>query len=201
MVRNDGGVCLRKQSYTLNSQLSLLRLLFFVLFGTLKYKNGQKRAFLLFSSLKNGHSSFLHFLAFFMVFLPDFPGSYAIQYYRRQILLPDPQKISRGSSKNFSVFHEKFWPVSRDHFACHFKVIWPVPRFAFVPKWTKPQARENWAIGGRGLMGSMRLLGPLGLMGDGPDLEGLFGLPGSLGPVTPTGPGLYFITFFVVPSL
>ena len=112
-----------------------------------------------------------------------------------------PEKIFRGSSKNFSVFHEKFWPVSRDHFACHFKVIWPVPRFAFVPKWTKPQARENWAIGGRGLMGSMRLLGPLGLMGDGPDLEGLFGLPGSLGPVAPTGPGLYFITFFVVPSL
>ena len=112
-----------------------------------------------------------------------------------------PEKFFRCSSKNFSVFHEKFWPVSRDHFACHFKVIWPVPRFAFVPKWTKPQARENWAIGGRGLMGSMRLLGPLGLMGDGPDLEGLFGLPGSLGPVTPTGPGLYFITFFVVPSL
>ena len=51
-----------------------------------------------------------------------------------------PEKISRCSSKNFSVFHEKFWPVSRDHFACHFKVIWPVPRFAFVPKWTKPQA-------------------------------------------------------------
>ena len=115
--------------------------------------------------------------------------------------LPAPEKISRGSSKNFPVFHEKFWPVSRDHLACHFKVIWPVPRFAFVPKWTKPQARENWAIGGRGLMGSMRLLGPLGLMGDGPDLEGLFGLPGSLGPVAPTGPGLYFITFFVVPSL
>jgi hypothetical protein len=53
-----------------------------------------------------------------------------------------PEKIFRGSSKNFSVFHEKFWPVSRDHLACHFKVIWPVPRFAFVPKWTKPQARE-----------------------------------------------------------
>ena len=46
-----------------------------------------------------------------------------------------PEKIFRGSRKNFSGFHEKFWPVSRDHFACHFKVIWPVPRFAFVPKW------------------------------------------------------------------
>ena len=51
-----------------------------------------------------------------------------------------PEKIFRGSRKNFSGFHEKFWPVSRDHFACHFKVIWPVPRFAFVPKWTKSQA-------------------------------------------------------------
>ena len=32
-----------------------------------------------------------------------------------------PEKIFRGSRKNFSGFHEKFWPVSRDHFACHFK--------------------------------------------------------------------------------
>ena len=56
-----------------------------------------------------------------------------------------PEKISRCSSKNFSVFHEKFWPVSRDHFACHFKVIWPVPRFAFVPKWTKLQAGKYFS--------------------------------------------------------
>ena len=54
-----------------------------------------------------------------------------------------PEKIFRCSSKNFSGFHEKFWPVSRDHFACHFKVIWPVPRFAFVPKWTKLQAGKK----------------------------------------------------------
>ena len=54
-----------------------------------------------------------------------------------------PEKISRCSSKNFSVFHEKFWPVSRNHLACHFKVIWPVPRFAFVPKWTKLQAGKK----------------------------------------------------------
>ena len=54
-----------------------------------------------------------------------------------------PEKIFRCSSKNFSVFHEKFWPVSRDHFACHFKVIWPVPRSAFVPKWTKLQAEKK----------------------------------------------------------
>ena len=98
----------------------------FVLFGTLKYKNGQNKAFLVFSSLKNGCSFCFHFWAVSMVFLADFTGSYAIHYNSAQILLPEPQN----------------WPVSRDHFACHFKVIWPVPRFAFVPKWTKPQAGE-----------------------------------------------------------
>ena len=56
-----------------------------------------------------------------------------------------PEKISRCSRKNFPVFHEKFWPVSRDHLACHFKVIWPVPRFAFVPKWTKLQAGKYFS--------------------------------------------------------
>ena len=67
------------------------------------------------------------------------------KYYRQnhKIFPEAPEKISRCSSKNFSVFHEKFWPVSRDHFACHFKVIWPVPRFAFVPKWTKLQAGKK----------------------------------------------------------
>ena len=86
--------------------------------------------------------------------------------------LPAPEKIFRGSSKNFSGFHEKFWPVSRDHFACHFKVIWPVPRFAFVPKWTKSLA------GGIGEMGRMRPMGVMGLMGvmgNGAGLEGLLG--------------------------
>ena len=126
MVRNDGGVCLRKQSYTLNSQLSLLRLLFFVLFGTLKYKNGQNRAFLVFSSLKNGSSFCFHFWAFSMVFLPDFPGSYAMQYNRaanftarttknfpklQKKISEDPAKISRCSMKSFGLCHEIIWPV------------------------------------------------------------------------------------------
>ena len=64
-----------------------------------------------------------------------------------------PEKIFRCSSKNFPVFHEKFWPVSRDHFACHFKVIWPVPRW------------------------------PLGLMGNGTGLEDLLGSVGPVGEI------------------
>ena len=74
-----------------------------------------------------------------------------------------PEKIFRGSRKNFPVFHEEFWPVSRDHSACcfkvvsrdhsacRFKVIWPVPRFAFVPKWTKlPAEKIDKAMGWQG---------------------------------------------------
>ena len=37
--------------------------------------------------------------------------------------------------KSFGLCHEIIWPVI-------FKVIWPVPRFAFVPKWTKIQAEK-----------------------------------------------------------
>ena len=92
-----------------------------------------------------------------------------------------PEKIFRCSSKNFPMFHEKFWPVSRDHFACHFKVIWPVPRFAFVPKWTKSQARGKLGQKGkRGLMGPLR---PLGLMGNGTGLEDLLGSVGPVGEI------------------
>ena len=102
------------------------RPLFFVLFGTLKYKNGQNRAFLVFSSLKNGCSFCFHFWAFSMVFLPDFPGSYATQYNRaanftaRTIkYFPKlhkkfsgvPAKISRCSMKSFGLCHEIIWPV------------------------------------------------------------------------------------------
>ena len=137
--------------YTLNSKFSPLRFPFFVLFSTLKYKSGQNRAFLVFSSLKIGRS--------FAPILGPFPWSFSLIfqtvtphnitdgkfYCQNHKKFPEaPEKISRGSRKNFSGFHEKFWPVSRNHFACHFKVIWPVPRFAFVPKWTKSQAGENW---------------------------------------------------------
>ena len=54
--------------------------------------------------------------------------------------------------KSFGLCHEIISPVilksfglsqDLDHFACHFKVIWPVPRFAFVPKWTKLQAGKK----------------------------------------------------------
>ena len=92
--------------------------LFFVLFGTLKYKNGQKRAFLVFSSLKNGCSACSHFWAVSMVFLPDFTGSYAMQYNRAQILLPEPQKISRSSRKNFPRIQQKFPGVPWKVLAC-----------------------------------------------------------------------------------
>ena len=83
--------------YTLNSKFSPLRFPFFVLFSTLKYKSGQNRAFLVFSSLKIGRSFCSNFGAVSMVFLADFPDSYATQYNRWQILLPEPQKISRSS--------------------------------------------------------------------------------------------------------
>ena len=119
----------------------------FVLFGTLKYKNGQNKAFLVFSSLKNGCSFCIHFWpfpwSFSLIFQAVTPHTITGRkfYCQNHKKNPEaPEKIFRSSSKNFPVFHEKFWPVSRDHFACHFKVIWPVPRFAFVPKWTKPQA-------------------------------------------------------------
>ena len=98
----------------------------FVLFGTLKYKNGQNRAFLVFSSLKNGCSFYIHFWAFSMVFLADFPGSYAIHYNRaanftarttkkipklQKKFSEVPEKISRGSMKSFGLCHEIIWPV------------------------------------------------------------------------------------------
>ena len=102
------------------------RPLFFVLFGTLKYKNGQNRAFLVFSSLKNGRSFCFHFGAVSMVFLPDFPGSYVTQYNRaanftarttkkicqlQKKFSEDPAKISRGSMKSFGLCHEIISPV------------------------------------------------------------------------------------------
>jgi hypothetical protein len=102
------------------------RLAFFVLFGTLKYRNGQNRAFLVFLNLKNGRSFCFHFGAVSMVFLPDFPGSYAIQYNRaanftarttknfpklQKKFLGVPAKISRGSMKSFGLCHEIISPV------------------------------------------------------------------------------------------
>ena len=119
-------MCLRKQSYALNSQLSLLRLLFFVLFGTLKYKNGQNWAFSGSKSLKHGCSFCFHFWAISMVFLPDFPGSYVTQYNRaanftartikyfpklQKKFSGVPAKISRCSMKSFGLCHEIIWPV------------------------------------------------------------------------------------------
>ena len=112
----------------LRSKLSTLALEapFFVLFGTLKYKNGQNRAFLVFSNLKNGCSFCFHFWAFSMVFLPDFPGSYAIHYNRaanftartikyfpklQKKFSGVPAKISRCSMKSFGLCHEIIWPV------------------------------------------------------------------------------------------
>ena len=92
-----------------------------------------------------------------------------------------PEKIFRGSRKNFSVFHEKFWPVSRDHFACYFKVIWPVPRFAF----TGPTgANRKWAR----LRGAIWLIGPSWLIG-------LIGLIWLIRPSSPNWPDLYFTAF------
>ena len=103
-----------------------LGLKIFVLFGTLKYKNGQNRAFLVFSNLKNGCSFCFHFWAFSMVFLPDFPGSYAMQYNRaanftakttkkipklQKKFLGVPAKISRCSMNSFGLCHEIIWPV------------------------------------------------------------------------------------------
>ena len=102
-------------------RVKLLRhseVLFFVLFGTLKSKNGQNRAFLVFSNLKSGCSFCFHFGAFSMVFLADFPDSYATQYNRWQILLPEPQKISRSSRKNFPRFQKKFLGVPWKVLAC-----------------------------------------------------------------------------------
>ena len=71
------------------------------------------------------------------VFMPD--GSYA------DIMLP---KQSHGQVVAYSSMQSRgtysLVPLmARDHFACHFKVIWPVPRFAFVPKWTKSQAGKK----------------------------------------------------------
>ena len=123
--------------------------LIFVLFGTLTYKNGQNWAFWGQKALKTD-APFASILgpfqgSFSLIYQAVTPHTITVRKFYCQIHkknLPAPEKISRGSSKNFSVFHEKFWPVSRDHLARHFKVIWPVPRFAFVPKWTKLQARE-----------------------------------------------------------
>ena len=79
----------------------------------------------MFSSLKNGRSFCFHFGAVSMVFLPDFPGSYAIQYNRAanftarttknfpklQKKFPGvPAKISRCSMNSFGLCHEIIWP-------------------------------------------------------------------------------------------
>ena len=68
----------------------------------------------------------LHFGAVSMVFLPDFPGSYAIQYNRaanftarttknfpklQKKFLGVPAKISRCSTKSFGLCHEIIPPV------------------------------------------------------------------------------------------
>ena len=105
---------------------SKYRPLFFVLFGTLKYKNGQNRAFLVFLNLKNGCSFYFHFWAVSMVFLSDFPGSYAMQYNRaanftarttkkncqlQKKISEAPAKISRCSMKSFGLCHEIISPV------------------------------------------------------------------------------------------
>ena len=135
-----------------------------VLFGTLKYKNGQNRAFFVLISLNHFVSILGPFpWSFLLIFqavtlysitgrkfycqnhkkFPEAPEKFFRQNHKK---FPEaPEKFFRCSSKNFSVFHEKFWPVSRNHFACHFKVIWPVPRFAFVLKWTKSQAEKKKA--------------------------------------------------------
>ena len=80
----------------------------------------------MFSSLKNGCSFCFHFWAFSRVFLPDFPGSYAMQYNRAanftarttknfpkiQKKFPGvPAKISRCSMNSFGLCHEIIWPV------------------------------------------------------------------------------------------
>ena len=119
-------MCLRKQSYALNSQLSLLRLLFFCPFWYFKVQKWTKQGFLVFSNLKNGCSFCFHFWAFSMVFLPDFPGSYVTQYNRaanftartikyfpklQKKFSGVPAKISRCSMKSFGLCHEIIWPV------------------------------------------------------------------------------------------
>ena len=80
----------------------------------------------MFSSLKNGRTTCIHFLVISMGFLADFPGSYAIQYNRaanftarttkkicqlQKKFSEDPAKISRGSMKSFGLCHEIISPV------------------------------------------------------------------------------------------
>ena len=80
----------------------------------------------MFLNLKNGCSFYFHFWAVSMVFLSDFPGSYAMQYNRAanftarttkkncqlQKKFPGvPAKISRGSMKSFGLCHEIISPV------------------------------------------------------------------------------------------
>ena len=151
----------------------------------------------MFSSLKNGCSFCFHFWAVSMVFLADFPGSYAIHYNRaanftarttkkipklQKKFSEVPAKISRGSMKSFGLCHEIISPVILKSFGLSQDL--PLSQNG------QNLRRENWAIGQRGLMGPMglmrpmgllRQLNPLGLMGDGPGLKDLEGLAGPLG--------------------
>jgi hypothetical protein len=118
-----------------------------------------------------------------MVFLPDFPGSYAIQYNRaanftarttknfpklQKKFLGVPAKISRCSMKSFGLCHEIIPPVV-------------LKSFGLSQDLPLSQNGQNFRRGKRakrrkGLMGPMRPLGPLGILGNGPGLEGLVGL-------------------------
>ena len=63
-----------------------------------------------------------------------------------------PEKIFRGSSKNFSVFHEKFWPVSRDGKWAWLRGLirpsslnWPSLYFStFLPSWIYILPFSGW---------------------------------------------------------
>ena len=138
--------------YTLNSKFSPLRFPFFVLFSTLKYKSGQNRAFLVFSSLKIGRSFCSNFGAVSMVFLADFPDSYATQYNRWQILLPEPQKISRSC---FGLCHEIISPVILKSFGLS----------QDLPLSQNGQNRRREKIGSKGLKRIDGANGPSGAKG------------------------------------
>ena len=156
--------------YTLNSKFSPLRFPFFVLFSTLKYKSGQNRAFLVFSSLKIGRSFCSNFGAVSMVFLPDFPGSYAMQYNRTanftarttknfpklQKKFPEvPEKISRGSMKSFGLCHEIISPVILKSFGLS----------QDLPLSQNGQNRRREKIGSKGLKRIDGANGPSGAKG------------------------------------
>ena len=151
-----------------------MRLPVFVLFGTLKYINGQNRAFFVLISPNIGCSFCIRFWAVSMVFLTDLSGSYVTRYNRAQILLPEPQKISRSSRKNFSVFQKKFLGVPAKISRCSMKsfglcheIIWPVILKSFGLSQDLPlsQNGQNFRQKKRG-MGRMGPLSPLGQMGN-----------------------------------